>query len=244
MTMELGRIPTPDLRRELARGMTLVAERLYSLGLIWVELERRGEDLSDLRSNMSKYLPLIGARVLAAEAVIAFAGRRSVLDMLQGVPLEEQRRLAAGGLIEVIAPDDPHETESVPIQSIPSPRLRLVFAEGKILSPAEQRVRQQQRRRPPRGEGEDRSRRYRPHYDRAAGTVTVGKMTVNLADLLAALAEATGRDTVLPDIPEEWVSVKTRLSREESQRLVDAARRAELPEWELIRKALRAFGLI
>lgn len=242
-TMDLSRIPAADLRRELARGLTLVAEQLYRLGLVWVELEQRGEDLSDLRAGLNWTLPLIGSGLLAAEAVIAFAGRRSILREFEGMPLDQQRRLAAGEPVAVVTPDGPHETELVPVRAIPAARLRTVFAEGKVLPPGEQRLRlaaTRPRRKPSEGAGY----RYRPRYDREAGTVAVGKMTIPLADLLSELAAAAGPDHPPTDVPGEFVAPKTRLTQEESRRLLAVSRAAGLPEWEMIRKALRAFGLI
>src|SRR6185312_4651239 len=101
LSMDLNRIPTPDLRAELARGLSLTADTLTRLGMVWQELERRGEDLADLRQGLAKTLPLIAAGRLAAEAVVAFAGRPSLLRALEGVPLERQRSLANGEPIQV-----------------------------------------------------------------------------------------------------------------------------------------------
>lgn len=240
----LAEMPTPELRAELARGLTLTAATLTRLGLIWAELERRGEDLSELRQGLARLLPLIAAGRLAAEAVVSFAARPAILRALEGVPLEHQRRLAAGEPIEVVVPDEPRRTERVSVQTIPAARLRTIFADGEVLPPAEQRLRlAASRRRKAPGEGEA-PRHFRPRYDRDTGTVTVGRMQVRLADLLTELASAAGPDHPPPDIPEEYVQAKTRLTQEESRRLLAAARKAGLPEWEMIRKALRAFGLI
>ena len=52
---------TPTLRGELARALTVTAETLEYLAAIWRELERRGQDLSELRKGMGQYLPLIAA---------------------------------------------------------------------------------------------------------------------------------------------------------------------------------------
>lgn len=57
--------------------------------------------------------------------------------------------------------------------------------------------------------------------------------------------EVAGPDNSLLEAdPEQYVQVKVRLTRDESRRLVEAAKRSGLPDWELIRKAMRAFGLI
>src|SRR6516162_3956035 len=87
---------TEELRAELARGLTMTAAVLTRLGAVWAELERRGEDLADLRQGLARTLPLIASGLLAAEAVVAFAGRPLVLRCLEGVALDQQRAMAAG----------------------------------------------------------------------------------------------------------------------------------------------------
>lgn len=239
----LAEMTTAELRERLARGIAGTAHHLADVAATWAELERRGEDLSDLRRGLGEWVPLIAAGRLAAEAVVALAGRSMHLRALDGVPLETQRRLAAGEAVEVAVPGEPRRVERVPVARIPAARLRTVFVDGEILPPAEQRLRLAVRR-PKAGGAEAPERRYRPRYDPEAGTVTVGKMTVRLADLLAELSAAAGPDHPPPDVPEEYDAVRTRLSKEESKRLLAASRKAGLPEWEMIRKALRAFGLI
>lgn len=235
---ELTQATTEELRAELARGLTLTAETLTRLGAVWQELERRGEDLSHLRSGLARTLPLIAAGRLAAEAVVAFAGRPALLRALEGVPLERQRQLAAGGTVEVIDLDTPGGTQTLPLASLPAAAVRLVFHEGEIRTPSAQRLAFRPRRR--RSE-EDSGRRFVPRYDREAGTVTVGRMTLRLRDLLE---EVAGNDLPALIHPEEYQTVRVRLAPQEYEHLLAAARQAELPEWELARKALRAFGLI
>lgn len=239
--LELSRIPTADLKSELARGLTLTAEVLTRLGLIWQELERRGEDLSDLRQGLARTLPLIAAGLLAAEAVVSFAGRPAILRTLEGVPLDQQRAFASGEPLAVIDPTNPERVESLPLAQLPAAAIRLAIVGGEIRSPEVQRL-SFRTRRPRRQEPE---RIYRPRYDRQTGMVTIGRMQLRLADLLAELSAAAGPDNSLIDAePDKYVQTKVRLTPPESKRLLNAARLAELPDWELIRKALRAFGLI
>ena len=58
---KLVAMPTPDLREELARALTITADSLMYLAAVWKELEQRGEDLSDLRTGLGVYVPLIAA---------------------------------------------------------------------------------------------------------------------------------------------------------------------------------------
>lgn len=239
--LELDRIPTADLRDELARGLTLTADTLSRLGLIWQELERRGEDLSSLRTGLARTLPLIAAGLLAAEAVVAFAGRPAVLRALEGVPLEQQRRLAAGEALEAIDPTNPTNVITEPIVRLPTAAVRLAIADGTVRTPDLQRLafRPRKRRR------EESGYHYQPHYNSAAGTITVGRMTVALGDLLQAVSATAGPDnSLLHASPDEYVHVKVRLTRDEASRLTRLAIQSELPDWELVRKAMRGWGLI
>lgn len=240
---ELQAYSTADLRDELARGLTLTADTLTRLGLVWAELERRGEDLSDLRHGLAKTLPKIAAGQLAAEAVVAFAGKPIVLRALTGMPLDQQRRLAAGELLKVIDPAEPTNVLTITLDALPASAVRMVFADGEIRSPSAQRLAFRARRR--KHEEPDQERRYQPRYDPTDGTIAVGKMRVKLADLLGALAAAAGPDRpIAADLPTEYVTIRVRLSHDERLRLSAAATKAELPDWELVRKAIRAFGLI
>lgn len=244
-TTDLATVSTETLRAELARGLTLTADHLTRLGQVWAELERRGEDLADLREGLAGWLPLIAAGRLAPEAVVAFATRRGLLRALDGIPLNRQRRIAAGEAVQVIDPAaGPDAVAELAAARIPAAAVRLVFADGEVRSPQAQRLALRPRRQPRhQGEGE---RHYRPRFDREAGVVRLGRTSVRVADLLAELAASAG-----PELPalaqahkEEYVVLRVRLLPGEQQRLAEAARAAELPDWELARKALRAFGLI
>jgi hypothetical protein len=226
------------LYQELVRGLTLTAEALTRLSLVWAELEKRGRDLSDLREGLARYLPLIAGGLLAAEAVVAFAGRASVLRALEGLPLARQRDLASGGEVEVIEGDG---TVSVPLSRLPGSAIRLVFDQGRIRTPAQQRLALRPREKKPR----EKKNKWRPAYNPDTGLVQVGRMQVQLADLVSAISAAQGPDhPPAADLPEEYLTVKVRLHRDEYERLQSECRRVELPDWEMLRKALRAFGLI
>lgn len=235
---DLSSLSAERLREELARGLTLTR-----LGLVWAELERRGEDLSDLRHGLARTLPLIASRRLAAAAVVAFAGRPSVLRAIEGLPLDEQIALANGRAIPVIDPADASAVQQMSLERLPSAALRLVFGEGEIRTPEAQRLALRPRHRPMRRE--ENERRWQPIYDPESGTVRIGRMCVRVPDIISALASAAGQDRPpASDRPDDYLTLKTRLTREEHDRFLALCKRYELPEWEMIRKALRAFGLI
>lgn len=239
---DLTKVSTEDLLTELARGLTLTADVLARLGEVWAELERRGQNLSHLRKGMAKFLPMIAARLLAPEAVVAFAGSRQTLRRLIGVDLDEQRALAAGKKMQVIDPARPDVVETLPLEEIPQRAVEILLVDGKIRTPAQQRlaIRPERRRQSP-----IKPVKRLPHYDPKTGTVQIGQMKVELKDLMSELAAAAGPELPLAtDLPDEYLTIKVRLSKEEHGKLLELARKAGLPEWEMTRKALRAFGMI
>lgn len=96
---------TEELRGELARAITMTADALSYLAACWVELERRGEDLTDLRIGLAPYLREVAAGRLAPEAVISFAGEKMKLAWIAGQPPNIQRRLADGGIVTLRTSD-------------------------------------------------------------------------------------------------------------------------------------------
>ena len=89
----LRTISTEQLRAELAQALGLTARHLLYLAAVWRELERRGEDLSDLRSGIGVYLPAIAAGSVLPETVVRFAGKPTLLRAVAALTPDEQRRL-------------------------------------------------------------------------------------------------------------------------------------------------------
>lgn len=235
---DLAAMPTDKLRSELAHGLTLTAVTLTKLGMVWAELERRGEDLSDLRIGIARTLPLIAAGRLAAEAVVAFAGRPMILRALEGVPLELQRRLADGEPIPIYLPgsDGP---QSLPLARIPSAAITRVIADGIVRTPSEQRMAMRTKKRIPE------HRKYKIVVDREARTIRVGKMVLPIASILAAMAEAAGaKGMVIDSATAPAKTVAGKVTDEEKERLKAAAKAHGLEEWEMVRQAVVAMWML
>lgn len=140
--LDLQEVDTPTLRGELSRALTLTAQGITYLAAVWAELERRGEDLSDLRSGLASYLPAIAAGTLAAEAVVQFAGQRNLLKRISALALDEQVRIAHGEPLPVIITDDSGDfTEKLlPARALTARQVLAVFDDhGRVRSPIEQR---------------------------------------------------------------------------------------------------------
>ena len=133
---EIASASTDELKRELARSLNLSAEHLVRIALIWQELTRRGEDLSDLRTGLTEYLPDIAAGRLDANVVVRFAGRKTHINALRLLPAEEQRRLLDS---EIDVVDDNGDIARARLDQIPAAQVRFVLSDHGIRPIPEQR---------------------------------------------------------------------------------------------------------
>jgi hypothetical protein len=134
-------VDTDTLKQELARALEVTAENMVWLARLWRELERRGEDLRELRTGLRTFLPLIADGRLDAQAAVQFSGHLMMLRTLATMPIEEQRRLAAGGTIPVVVIRDGEPiTRRLKADDISTRMIKQVFAPGRIRSEDEQRV--------------------------------------------------------------------------------------------------------
>lgn len=177
----IGAMTTDELREELARGLTLVAENLFRTGQIWIELERRGEDLSDLRKGLAVYLPMIGTGRVDARTVVKFAGAPTLLRAVSLLPIEEQIRLSQGGTVPLVLED----CSLVPTEPLrlTAPQIAQVFNGGQIRSTAEQKeiIKRRQNKV---------IKKIAVKYDREKGRFLIGRQVVGLHQIIAAMTNA------------------------------------------------------
>lgn len=238
----LAEIPTAELRSRLARAMRATAESLLELAGVWVELERRGEDLRDLRVGLAKWLPQIAAGTVRPELVIELSGRPQILKLLGSMPMTEQNRIASGTAVPVHVPGE-SEPVSVPLDRLTTRQVRQVFSDAGIRSPAEQRAFIAQERTKRITKKPVRSATV--SFDAATSTLRVGAYHLPLVEVLRVLSAAAGVDRAIPADAEKtsYQVVRVRLWQEEHDAILKHAKSAELPDWALGRMALRAFGL-
>lgn len=230
----LARMETAALKEALAKSITITSQAVAFMAEVWNELERRGEDLSDLRSGIAAYLPMVASGHLDAEAVIAFAGQRTVLASVATLPLGEQRRLARGGTVRVLLESGEGEfSESdLPVNKIPPMVIRRVIADGRIANTDEQRARIS----PPRIR---RKRNARVTVDSVMGTLTVSGKTCRLADM-----HAMARKSYNPGVADVASRGQVMLTDDEHKVLRMRAAESGLTQQELIRLALAMAGMI
>lgn len=137
MSPDLATLTTAQLKHHLAHQMELSAHHLVKMASIWTELERRGEDLSALRTSLTDYLPQIASGDLDAQAVVQFAGNRQLLRYLATLPVERQHALLEDGSITLVLP---HSREATPrkLAHLSGQEVTQVFGHGIVRSPDEQ----------------------------------------------------------------------------------------------------------
>ena len=187
LSPSISSLTNEQLRSELATQIMLTAESLYRAAKIWTELKRRGVDLSALRSGLALYLPRIARSELAAETIVAFAGQRTLLQHLVGMPLNEQRRYASGDVIDIVErdPEGQFQTVSRQLFDLSGREVIQVLEEGRVRSVDEQKstlIRQNQQ--------PTRLRRYTGSTSRISarnGLLNIGRLRLDPLDLAPAL---------------------------------------------------------
>jgi hypothetical protein len=183
---QLTDLTTEELRLELTREIRDFATRLIRVAAIWVELERRGEDLSDLRSGLNVYLPAIAAGTVLADTVVRFSGKPQLLKAIaQLTPIHQQTLLDGGTVPLVINEQGKYSHRMLPAHALSSSQIRQVFGERAIRTEAEQIAilsRPVITWKP----GKIVSRG-KVHVDRGAGTVRIGRSIAAANDVIAAL---------------------------------------------------------
>lgn len=133
---QITTLSTADLKREFARALTVTADYLVYMSAIWQELNNRGEDLSDLKSGLMEYVPLIASRQLDARLVVSYAGQKTLLSVLSRLPIEQQHSIAETGTVErvLLDDDDQRVVEIVNLSSIKTSEITQIFADDYVRS--------------------------------------------------------------------------------------------------------------
>lgn len=242
----IAALSTEELRRELAAALTLSAQHLRYLALVWRELEARGEDLSELRQGLAAYLPLIAAGTLEAEVVVRYAGHTTLLHALTLLPVERQRALLAGEPIPIIIIDAAgrYERREMPAHALTATQIRLALAPGRIRTGEEQQALLEQAR----SARATRVRRLRPTvvYDARRRELRVGRTRVTPEEILAALAELydTSEAEAILAADEPRRTIPLSLSEAEHHALRVRAAHAGRSMQALVWTAVRAYGLL
>lgn len=139
-TTALQSMSTDDLKSLLAHSVQVTARHLQYLAAIWVELERRGEDLSSMRAGILEYLPMIANHRIDARVVVNYAGQKTLLAALSRLPIETQSSIVESGYVTVVSldHDGSHQDLQTPLNGLTARQVYQVFADDRLRTPAEQ----------------------------------------------------------------------------------------------------------
>lgn len=190
---DISKTDTETLRNHLARALKMTAQALVYLAAIWKELERRGEDLSDLRTSLSDYLPRIADGTLDPDLVVKYAGRKMLIKAIGNLPLEQQCALAVAGTVPAVVVENglPEIDEAFPLMQIKAHDVRFIFSESGIRPVSEQvelRNRNLSRVAPRKRAARD------VHANVKDGTIVVSGSPARVESVVRALSDIYGFD--------------------------------------------------
>ncbi|MHB8397391.1 MAG: hypothetical protein ACYDCI_00430 [Candidatus Limnocylindrales bacterium] len=246
----LRSLSVDELRRELARSLRMTAESLVRLALIVRSLEERGDNLSELKIGLMPYLRQIAYGQILPEVVVRYAERPALVRAISALPFPDQEHLSSGGKVELAlrGPNGELDHRLVDPLYLDQRQIGLVFTRGRIRAIEEQIILLES--------SAARTVKIEPtetidaiKIDRKRGGLVIGRRFVPAATVVHALARLASPsdgdgdgDGDGDDARVEKTTVA--LSRSERERLREAAHRGGTHITVLVRRTLRAAGLI
>lgn len=140
LNKELPSLTNDQLKQELQKALAITAQHLQYLAAVWKELEKRGEDLSHLKTGLAGYLPMIANGEIDSNLIVKYAGRRTVLSALAKLPIEQQRQIAADGHLTIVTLDKDGKRHDVqrPIDQLNQAELFQAISEQGLRDPDKQ----------------------------------------------------------------------------------------------------------
>jgi hypothetical protein len=242
----LSRLSTDDLRRELVRSLKMTADSLVKLALIVRSLEQRGEDLSSLKIGMMPYLRQIAYGQILPEVVVRYAEQPMLVRAISSLPFPDQEHLSTGGKVEMAVRRDDGTLDHRLVDPLHLGRdqIHQVFTRGRIRSPEEQLVMLEAKPRlVAKMAATETIEGIKVDHKRRG--LIIGRRFVPAATVVEALAKLA-RTTMLDegDSDDPDVQFSFYLSSAERDRMRDAAHQGNTTMKMLVRRCLRAAGLI
>lgn len=238
---DIQRMPSEDLRSELLRLQRTTAEGLLHIGLIVAELRSRQEDIDDLNVPLLHWCLRIAAGQVLPEIVLRYQGAPMILSRVAALPLPDQQKLVDERSVEIVERNGDHfDRRRLDPLTLGREQVMQVFAADHVRSESEQIAYLGERALRP-AKKDRTALRGKVRADRERQALRVGRYSVPVADVLEALADLRGdedtseRDRQASPVP---------LTEEEHRRLRLAAAESGASMTDLIRRAMRAGGLI
>lgn len=208
------------------------------------ELERRGDDLEDLRLGLIDYLRRIASGQLLPDVVVRYAGQPNVLKRVAVLPIADQRKLVTQPAIDfAVWRGDSIEWKKVDPSLMTTTQLTQVLAPDHIRTRSEQVTLLEHRREMSSRQQDDLvdSDRGGVKADRSRGRVILGSRSYTPAEITRALSALNGYES---EHSERTEHVLVKLSSVEHKRLKQKALDGDSSMQELGYAAFRAAGLI
>jgi hypothetical protein len=216
-------------------------EKLVLAARALASWERRGNDAGALRLAMTDYLRRISGGQLLAGLVVRFMSKPLILRLVKQLPIIQQQRIMDAEAFEFVVTKDNGEYDVRklrPDELQSQSQLHQLF-NGDVRTVAQQIAYLQEKR-----ESKRRVKTHktyvRPNHD--ANAVYVGKRLVQVSDFIQAASHLSSPETSEPK--SEQASVKLTVAEKERLRTAAAKAGPNVTANELIRNALKAFGLI
>ncbi len=240
---ELSTLTNEQLLVELRTLFNVTAANLMRMSAIVIILDQRRVDLREF-STLVPHLRRIAKGSLVAEvAERLLLTKPTALKHIASLPNAVQLSLAANPVVKVYDPGD-GQVHTIAIDDLRDRQLGVVFAEGRIRTPEQQKAILIGPKNKKRSEEAGTPRYWGIHADHENQCLKVGRMSVNPDDVLRAVAELVGPLAPIDVKGSKLQDVATKVTPEEKQRLATLIDSTGLPEWHVIRLALHAFGAL
>lgn len=103
---KLANLSTDILKQEFAKSLKITADRLAYMANIYLELSKRGVDLSGLKGGLIEYMPLIASNQIDARLVVEYAGNKTLLASLSKLTMDEQQKLIDNPSLSIVSMGD------------------------------------------------------------------------------------------------------------------------------------------
>lgn len=198
VTIETGQalqgLSTEQLKRSFFESLDITVRHFQHMAEIWCELERRGENMQDLRHGIAVYIEMIAHQRLDANLAVKYLGQKVLLNAVSRLPIDQQQRLIEAETVDVATIENGElATKTMKLSKLQVRDIYTVFSDSGIRPIGEQqKILIKRAARTPAKTGPRRARRITVDPERQV--LEVGGSAANLDRVLQVLGEYYGVD--------------------------------------------------
>lgn len=243
VTQDLTHESTAELKERLSSILATTASGLRDMAAIVAELESRGEDLSGLRIGMIDHLRRIACGQLLPEVVVRCAGQPRMLAIASRLTIDDQKKLAEGKAFDLaVWRGDSVEWRNVDPLECTGSQLSQIFAADHTRTQQEQVSILEHRRELALRAPETKSPQIgRPTADKKTGMIVLNRKSFSPSEILKLIAELSSDFDEAAELEATGI---VKLTADEHRNLKQKALDSNTTQQVLMRRALRACGLI